>query len=135
MTGDTGTIVTAILMLVGALVFENLTFGYDPNKPVLEDVSVTIQPGETLALVGPPGSGKTTLFTALGGDSAVGHVATVALDSDSRFHWLCRHYDPKKRTPASFAVHDLAVSAGWSVWCGGMLETGIGKAAALATPR
>lgn len=61
-----------------------------------------------LGLVGFAGSGKTTLFTALGGDPAVGNVATVALDRDSRYHWLCRHYDPKKRTPASFAVHDLA---------------------------
>ena len=49
----------------GALVFENLTFGYDPDKPVLEDVTVTIEPGETLALVGPPGSGKSSLIRVL----------------------------------------------------------------------
>ncbi|MEN8148839.1 MAG: DUF933 domain-containing protein [Planctomycetota bacterium] len=60
-----------------------------------------------LGLVGFAGSGKTTLFTALGGDPSVGNVATAELDNDSRYHWLCRHYDPKKRTPASFAVHDL----------------------------
>ncbi len=33
---------------------------------------------------------------------------------------------------AAVAVRDLAIEAGWEVWCGGMLETGIGKAAALA---
>ena len=33
---------------------------------------------------------------------------------------------------AAIAVHDLAVSAGWAAWTGGMLESGIGKAAALA---
>ena len=49
----------------GELVFEHLTFGYDPEKPVLEDVSVRIRPGETLALVGPPGSGKSSLIRVL----------------------------------------------------------------------
>lgn len=49
----------------GALVFEHLTFGYDPNRPVLHDVSVAIEPGETLALVGPPGSGKSSLVRVL----------------------------------------------------------------------
>jgi ribosome-binding ATPase YchF (GTP1/OBG family) len=61
-----------------------------------------------LGLVGFAGSGKTTLFTALGGDPSAGNVATIALERDSRFQWLCRHYEPKKRTPASFALHDLA---------------------------
>jgi len=61
-----------------------------------------------LGLVGFAGSGKTTLFSALGADASAGNVATIALKKDSRYHWLCRHYDPKKRTPASFALHDLA---------------------------
>ena len=47
--------------------FRNLTFGYsEPRRPVLEDVSVVIRPGEKLAVVGPTGSGKSTLIRLLG---------------------------------------------------------------------
>jgi ATP-binding cassette subfamily B protein len=49
----------------GEIVIERLSFGYDPDKPVLKDVSVRIPAGETLALVGPPGSGKSSLIRAL----------------------------------------------------------------------
>jgi ribosome-binding ATPase YchF (GTP1/OBG family) len=59
-----------------------------------------------LGLVGFAGSGKTTLFRALGGEE--GDVATITLDKDNRFQWLAKHYQPKKRTPASFAINDLA---------------------------
>ncbi len=50
----------------GKLEFRNLTFGYDPDQPVLKDVSITINPGEKLAVVGPTGSGKSTLIRLLG---------------------------------------------------------------------
>ena len=50
----------------GKLEFRNLTFGYDPEQPVLTDVSVSIKPGEKLAIVGPTGSGKSTLIKLLG---------------------------------------------------------------------
>ena len=49
----------------GEVVIEHLTFAYDPAKPVLRDVSVRIAAGETLALVGPPGSGKSSLIRVL----------------------------------------------------------------------
>lgn len=49
----------------GKLEFRNLSFGYD-DQPVLKDVSLTIQPGEKLAIVGPTGSGKSTLIRLLG---------------------------------------------------------------------
>ncbi len=49
----------------GRIHIENLTFGYDPDKPVLEDISVSIAAGETLAIVGHPGSGKSTLIRLL----------------------------------------------------------------------
>jgi ATP-binding cassette, subfamily B, bacterial MsbA len=45
----------------GDLVFENVGFAYQPGKPVLEDVNLRIAFGETIALVGPNGCGKTTL--------------------------------------------------------------------------
>lgn len=45
----------------GEVVFENVTFGYEPGKPVLKNVSFTVRPGETVAIVGQTGAGKTTL--------------------------------------------------------------------------
>jgi len=45
----------------GAIVFDDLTFGYDPARPVIEDVNLTVAPGETVAFVGPTGAGKSTL--------------------------------------------------------------------------
>ena len=50
----------------GEIEFRDLTFGYDPEKPVLKQVSLTIRAGEKLAVVGPTGSGKTTLIRLLG---------------------------------------------------------------------
>ena len=50
----------------GKLEFRNLTFGYDQQQPVLHDVSFTVTPGEKLAVVGPTGSGKSTLIRLLG---------------------------------------------------------------------
>jgi len=46
----------------GHVKFENVTFGYDPNKPVIVDVSFEVKPGEKVAIVGPTGSGKSTLI-------------------------------------------------------------------------
>lgn len=45
--------------------FKNVTFGYDPEKPVLKDVSFKIKKGENVALVGYNGSGKTTLTSLM----------------------------------------------------------------------
>lgn len=44
----------------GSVEFEGVTFGYDPSYPVLRDVSFRVNPGETVALVGPTGSGKSS---------------------------------------------------------------------------
>ncbi|MGE0625301.1 MAG: ABC transporter ATP-binding protein [Pseudomonadales bacterium] len=52
--------------LRGELRFEHLNFGYDEDVQILHDVTFTIAPGEKLAIVGPTGSGKSTLIRLLG---------------------------------------------------------------------
>jgi ATP-binding cassette subfamily B protein len=52
--------------LRGALAWEGVTFGYSRDEPaVLDDVSLTVEAGETLAILGPTGAGKTTLIALL----------------------------------------------------------------------
>jgi len=49
----------------GKIEFCNVSFGYKPERPILKDVSFEVQPGQTLAIVGPTGSGKTTIMRLL----------------------------------------------------------------------
>ncbi len=49
----------------GRIEFCNVTFGYDPYAPVLKNVSLTIEPGQFIGIVGKSGSGKTTLVNLL----------------------------------------------------------------------
>jgi ATP-binding cassette subfamily B protein len=49
----------------GAVAFENVSFRYEPDRPLIEDLSLTAQPGHTVAIVGPTGAGKTTLVNLL----------------------------------------------------------------------
>lgn len=49
----------------GAITFENVSMSYDGNSNQLENVNLAIEPGETIGLVGRPGSGKSTLIRAL----------------------------------------------------------------------
>ncbi len=48
--------------LRGGVVFEDVSFSYDRDEVVLRDVSFTIEPGQTVAIVGPTGAGKTTII-------------------------------------------------------------------------
>jgi ATP-binding cassette subfamily B protein len=49
----------------GKLDFQGLTFGYEPDNPIIHDVTLGLRPGQTVALVGTTGSGKTTLVNLL----------------------------------------------------------------------
>jgi ATP-binding cassette, subfamily B, bacterial len=49
----------------GAISFEHVTFGYSEREPVLHEINVQIRAGETLAIIGAPGSGKTSLVRLL----------------------------------------------------------------------
>jgi ATP-binding cassette subfamily B protein len=51
--------------IVGRVTFENVTFGYNPQRPVLHDVSFEAQPGQTFALVGATGSGKSSIISLI----------------------------------------------------------------------
>lgn len=60
-----GNKVTEMSEITGAVDFEHVTFSYDDHTKVLEDVSFHINPGETIALVGPTGAGKTTIVNLI----------------------------------------------------------------------
>ncbi len=49
----------------GEVVFDDVCFGYEKNVPVLKDISLRAAPGQTIALVGPTGAGKTTIVNLL----------------------------------------------------------------------
>jgi ABC-type multidrug transport system ATPase subunit len=56
---------TELANLKGEIRFENVTFGYERHRPILKDVSFTIEPGQRIGIVGRSGSGKTTLVNLL----------------------------------------------------------------------
>jgi ATP-binding cassette subfamily B protein len=49
----------------GRVAFEHVSFSYDPAKPLIEDLSLVAEPGQTVAIVGPTGAGKTTLVNLI----------------------------------------------------------------------
>ncbi len=66
----------------GAVRFEGVAFGYDPKKPVLNDLTFDIKGGSRVAIVGPTGSGKTTLVNLLARfyDPGAGRILVDGID-------------------------------------------------------
>jgi ATP-binding cassette subfamily B multidrug efflux pump len=51
--------------LRGRIAFEDVSFRYAPDKPLIDNLSLSVEPGQTVAIVGPTGAGKTTLVNLL----------------------------------------------------------------------
>ena len=49
----------------GRIEFDHVAFSYSPDKPLIRDLSLTVEPGQTVAIVGPTGAGKTTLVNLI----------------------------------------------------------------------
>ncbi len=56
---------TAVDTPSGRVEFEHVTFSYDPDTPLIDDLSLVAEPGHTVAIVGPTGAGKTTLVNLI----------------------------------------------------------------------
>ena len=93
--------------LKGSLEFRHLDFGYLPDTPVLQDVNFHISPGETLAIVGPTGSGKSTLIRLLARfyDFEDGHIFLDGID-------LNQIHTRDLRTRIGVVLQDFHVFAG-----------------------
>ncbi|MEV6316155.1 ABC transporter ATP-binding protein [Streptomyces sp. NPDC051776] len=70
----------------GRVALEQVSFRYEPDKPLIENLSLAVEPGQTVAIVGPTGAGKTTLVNLLmrfyevsGGRIAIDGVDTATL--------------------------------------------------------
>ena len=83
----------------GALAFTDVRFGYTPERTVLDGLSFSVAAGETLAIVGPPGAGKSTVIRLL----------LRLYDPQQGVHYPRRPRHPRPSTAASFARS--------SAWC------------------
>ncbi|MEV4437809.1 ABC transporter ATP-binding protein [Streptomyces sp. NPDC049577] len=73
----------------GEVSFEKVSFRYEPDKPLIEDLTLRVRPGQTVAIVGPTGAGKTTLVNLLmrfyevnGGRITLDGVDTAAMSRE-----------------------------------------------------
>ncbi|EFK06552.1 ABC transporter, ATP-binding protein [delta proteobacterium NaphS2] len=96
--------------LRGHLVFDHVSFGYDPEKRVLHDVSFEVKPGETVALVGATGSGKTTVVSLMERfyDPDQGHITLDGID-------LREWSNEGLRKAVSLCMQDVFIFSG-AVW-------------------
>jgi ATP-binding cassette subfamily B protein len=90
----------------GRIRFENVSFGYDPATPILRDVDFVIEPGETMALVGETGAGKSTIAKLVTRfyDPQHGRISVDGHDlRDVRFDSLRRQIGVVPQEPFLFA--------------------------------
>ncbi len=66
----------------GEITFENVSFGYHPDNPILKNITFTVKPGQTVAIVGQTGSGKSTLTSLVNRtyDARTGRVLLDGVD-------------------------------------------------------
>lgn len=68
--------------ITGKVEFEHVTFGYEPGQTILNDVSFVANPGESIAIVGPTGAGKTTIVNLISRFYNIEH-GRVLIDGES----------------------------------------------------
>ena len=93
--------------LRGKVEFRNLKFGYLPGQRVLDDVSFEIRPGEQLAIVGPTGSGKSTLIRLLSRFYEIDDEQVLLDDID-----LCRLRPRDVRRRLGIVLQDFHIFSG-----------------------
>jgi ATP-binding cassette subfamily B protein len=96
--------------LRGEIQFEKVTFGYDPNRPILKDVSFNIEARQVAAFVGPTGAGKTTVASLIARfyDPNSGVVKIDGTD--------IRHFQQKSlRQQISFVLQETVLFHG-TIW-------------------
>jgi len=91
----------------GEIAFEHVGFGYDPAVPVLRDITFTINPGQMVGIVGPTGSGKSTVVSLIPRfrDPAAGRIAIDGVD-------ICDYELRKLRGQIGFVLQDTVLLRG-----------------------
>jgi len=90
---------------IGEIEFKQVSFAYETGKPVLEGLDLRIRPGETVALVGPTGGGKTTIVNLVCRfyEPTAGEIRLDGVDYRQRsLHWLQSHLGIVLQTPHLF---------------------------------
>jgi len=90
----------------GRITFEDVSFAYEPGRPVLHDIDFQVEPGQTVALVGPTGAGKTTIANLIPRfyDATEGSVRVDACDvRQVDRHGLRRHIATVLQEPFLFS--------------------------------